>query len=706
MKRLTAALILQAVLIITLLAPLAIAQDGNRQPPVAKKVEHLTQIHGYTLKDDYFWLREKANPEVIKYLQDENAYTEEVMRPTKEFQETLYKEMLGHIKQTDLSVPSRIGEYYYYSRTQEGKQYPYQCRKKGSMEAPEEILLDLNKLAEGHSFLGLGGFRVSDDGNLLAYSTDTTGYRQFTLHVKDLRTGQTLSESIERTGSIEWANDNKTLFYTTEDPVSKRSDKFWRHVVGSDKNDLLYEEKDELFDVGAGRSLDKKIIFMGSYAKTSREIRYLPADNPTGEFKIVLPREKEHEYDVDHYNGQFYITTNRNAKNFRIVTAPVNDPSEKNWKPFIDHNPKVKIDGLTTFANHLVVSEKEGGLNYLRVIDMRTKQSHRITTDEPDYALFLGGNPEFNTTTVRFNYQSMVTPNSVYDYDMNTRKRKLLKQQEVLGGYDAKNYEAKRIWGVARDGVKVPISIVYKKGVKFDGTAPMLLYAYGSYGASMAPTFSSNRLTLLDRGVIYALAYIRGGGELGEEWREQGRMMKKLNTFYDFIDCADYLVKNKYTSTDRLVIQGGSAGGLLMGAVVNMRPDLFKAIVAQVPFVDVMNTMLDASLPLTTSEWIEWGNPNEKPAFDYMIKYSPYDNIAAKNYPAMLVQVSLNDSQVPYWEGTKFVAKLRATKTDRNVLLLKANMGAGHGGASGRYDALREAAFAYSFMLWQMGITR
>jgi oligopeptidase B len=706
MKRLTAALILQAVLIITLLAPLAIAQDGNRQPPVAKKVEHLTQIHGYTLKDDYFWLREKANPEVIKYLQDENAYTEEVMRPTKEFQETLYKEMLGHIKQTDLSVPSRIGEYYYYSRTQEGKQYPYQCRKKGSMEAPEEILLDLNKLAEGHSFLGLGGFRVSDDGNLLAYSTDTTGYRQFTLHVKDLRSGQTLSESIERTGSIEWANDNKTLFYTTEDPVSKRSDKFWRHVVGGDKSDLLYEEKDELFDVGAGRSLDKKIIFMGSYAKTSREIRYLPADNPAGEFKIVLPRENGHEYDVDHYNGQFYITTNRNAKNFRVVTAPVNDPSEKNWKPFIDHNPKVKIDGLTTFANHLVVSEKEGGLNYLRVIDMRTKHSHRITTDEPDYALFLGGNPEYNTTTVRFNYQSMVTPNSVYDYDMNTRKRKLLKQQEVLGGYDAKNYEAKRIWGVARDGVKVPISIVYKKGVKFDGTAPMLLYAYGSYGASMAPTFSSNRLTLLDRGVIYALAYIRGGGELGEEWREQGRMMKKLNTFYDFIDCADYLVKNKYTSTDRLVIQGGSAGGLLMGAVVNMRPDLFKAVVAQVPFVDVMNTMLDASLPLTTSEWIEWGNPNEKPAFDYMFKYSPYDNIAAKNYPAMLVQVSLNDSQVPYWEGTKFVAKLRATKTDRNVLLLKANMGAGHGGASGRYDALREAAFAYSFMLWQMGITK
>ena len=705
MKRLTTVLLLQAALLVAMVAPFALARDMNGAPPVAKKVPHETKIHGYTLKDDYFWLREKTNPEVIKYLEAENAYTEDVMKPLKDFQESLYKEILGHIKQTDLSVPSRIGEYYYYSRTQEGKQYPYQCRKKGSMDAPEEILLDLNKLAEGHSFLGLGAFTVSDDGNLLAYSTDTTGYRQFALHVKDLRNGQTLAENIERTGSVVWANDNKTLFYTTEDAVSKRSDKFWRHVVGSDKNDLLYEEKDELFDVGAGRSLDKKIIFFGAFAKTSREFRYLPADNPTGEFKVILPRQDGHEYDVDHYKGEFYITTNKNAKNFRVVTAPISDPSEKNWKSFIDHNPKIKIDGLSTFANHLVVSEKEGGLNYLRVIDMKTKQSHRITTDESDYALFLAGNPEYNTTTVRFNYQSMVTPNSVYDYDMNTRQRKLLKQQEVLGGFDAKNYESKRIWAVARDGTKVPVSLVYKKGVKADGTAPMLLYAYGSYGASMSPTFSSNRLALLDRGVIYALAYIRGGGEMGEEWREQGRMMQKLNTFYDFIDCADYLVKNKYTSTDRLVIQGGSAGGLLMGAVVNMRPDLFKAVVAQVPFVDVMNTMLDASLPLTTSEWIEWGNPNEKPAFDYMIKYSPYDNIAPKNYPAMLVHVSLNDSQVPYWEGTKFVAKLRATKTDRNTLLLKANMGAGHGGASGRYDALRETAFTYSFMLWQMGIT-
>jgi len=706
MKQKTTAILLQIVFLVAVGMPCAFAQDGNRQPPVAKKIPHVTKLHGYTLNDNYFWFREKSNPEVIQYLKDENSYTEDVMRPTKEFQDALYKEMLGHIKQTDLSVPMRIGEYYYYSRTEEGKQYPYQCRKKGSLDAKEEIVLDLNKLAEGNSFLGLGGFRVSDDGNLLAYSTDTTGYRQYTLHVKDLRTGQTLSENIERTGSIVWANDNKTIFYTTEDAVSKRSDKFWRHVVGTDKNELLYEEKDELFDIGAGESLDKKMIFLGTSAKTSREFRYLAANNPTGDFKIILPRQEGHEYDVDHYNGQFYITTNKNAKNFRVVIAPINDPSEKNWKPFIDHNPKIKIDGMLTFANHFVVSERENGLNFLRVIDMKTQQSHRIPTDESDFAMFLSANPEFNTTTVRYSYQSLVTPSSVYDYDMNTHQRKLLKQQEILGGYDAKNYEAKRIWGVARDGVKVPISLVYKKGVKLDGKAPMLLYAYGSYGISMAPTFSSNRLALLDRGVIYALAYIRGGGELGEDWREQGRMMKKLNTFYDFIDCADYLVKNKYTSTDRLVIQGGSAGGLLMGAVVNMRPDLFKAVVAQVPFVDVMNTMLDASLPLTTSEWIEWGNPNEKAAFDYMIKYSPYDNITAKNYPAMLVEVSLNDSQVPYWEGTKFLAKLRATKTDHNVQLLKANMGAGHGGSSGRYDALHETAFDYAFMLWQMGILK
>jgi oligopeptidase B len=628
------------------------------------------------------------------------------MKPTKELQESLYKEMLSHTKQTDLGVPARQGKYFYYSRTEEGKQYPYQCRKMGSLDAPEEILLDLNKLAEGHGFLGLGDFSVSDDGNLLAYSIDTTGYRQYTLYVKDLRTGQTLGEHIEREDSVVWASDNKTLFYTTEDPVSKRSDHFYRHVVGAANSDLLFEEKDVLFEMGVARSLDKKMIFLESEAKTSREYRFLAADNPTGQFKIVAPREDGHEYDVNYYQGEFYITTNKNAKNFRVVTAPVSDPSEKNWKSFIDHNPKIKIDGLETFDGHLVVSEREGGLSYLRIIDTKTKQSQRISTDESDFDLTLGDNRDYNTSVVRLNYQSLVTPLSVYDYDMNTHERKLMKQQEVPGGYDASRYDTQRIWAVARDGTKVPISLVYKKGVPLDGSSPMLLYGYGSYGISMASDFSSNRLSLLDRGAIYAIAYIRGGGELGEEWRDEGRMMSKLNTFYDFIDCAEFLEKNKFTSADRMVIQGRSAGGMLMGGVTNMRPDLFKGVLAQVPFVDVMNTMLDASLPLTTEEYTEWGNPNEKPAFDYMIRYSPYDNVAAKNYPSMLVEVSLNDSQVPYWEGTKLVAKLRATKTDHNLLLLKANLGAGHGGSSGRYDALREAAFDYAYVLTEMGITK
>jgi oligopeptidase B len=691
-------------LVATLVVPAVLAQNVAVQPPAAKKVPHETTIHGQTLHDDYFWLREKENPDVIKHLEAENAYTEAVMAPTKALQETLYKEMLGRIKQTDLSVPTRIGDYVYYSRTEEGKQYPYRCRRKGSMSGAEEILLDLNALSEGHSYLGLNAFTVSDDGNWLAYSIDTTGYRQYTLSVKDLRTGKTSTEAIERTGSVVWATDNRTLFYTTEDAVSKRSDKFFRHVVGSPGSDLMYEEKDELFDVGAGRSLDKKMIFLLSYAKTSREARYLPADTPTADLKIVLPREPGHEFDVDHYRGEFYITTNKGAKNYRVVTAPIADPSEKNWKPFIDHKPGLKIEGVSFFANHVVVSEREGGLDYLRVIDMKTRASHRIATTESDYTLALAANPEFETATIRFSYQSMVTPAATYEYDLNTKHRTLLKQQEVLGGYDPSKYEARRIWAVARDGTKVPISIVAKKGIKLDGKAPMLLYAYGSYGASMQPTFSSGRLSLLDRGVIYALAYIRGGGELGEEWRDAGRMTQKMNTFTDFIDCADYLVKNKYTASDRLVIQGGSAGGLLMGAVANMRPDLFKAIVAQVPFVDVINTMMDASLPLTTSEYIEWGNPNNKEEFGYMMRYSPYDNVKAQKYPAMMVQVSLNDSQVPYWEGAKFAAKIRALKTDSNPLIVKANMGAGHGGSSGRYDALRETAFTYAFMLWQMGL--
>ena len=678
---------------------------NDLKPPVPAKKPKTTEIHGYKLEDNYFWMREKTNPEVTKYLEQENAYTEAVMKPYEPLAKSLYDEMLGRIKQTDSNVPYRYGDYEYYSRTEEGKQYPIFARRRvGSNK--EEITLDQNELAKGHKFFSIGAYNISDDGNLLAFSSDTTGYRQYTLQIKDLRTGQILPDKIERVTSVVWANDNKTLFLVTEDQTTKRSDKFWRHIVGANDNALVFDEKDELFDIGVGRSRDKKMIVLTSFAKTMREARYLPADQPNGELKIILPREKDHEYGVDYDEGKFYITTNKGAKNFRVVTAPMNDPSEKNWKEFIRHNPKIKIEDITFFAAHGVVSERENGLEYLRIVDKKTGKSHRIETPEPVYTMNLGANPEYNLKKIQFGYNSFVTPPSTFEYDLNTKERKLLKQQEVLGGYDPKQYEVQRVWATARDGVKVPVAMVYKKGVKFDGSAPTLLYAYGSYGVSVPPTFSSARLSLLNRGMVYALASIRGGGELGEEWRETGRMMKKMNTFTDFIGVAEHLVKNKYTSPDKLVIQGGSAGGLLMGAVVNMRPDLFKASIAQVPFVDVMNTMLDASLPLTTSEYIEWGNPNEKAAFDYMIKYSPYDNIKRQKYPNMLIETSLNDSQVPYWEGAKFAAKIREMKTNDAQILLKTNMGAGHGGASGRYDALKETAFRYAYILKEVGLAR
>ena len=687
--------------------PVLAQMDGastTPQPPMAEKKPKETKIHGDTLVDDYFWLREKSNPAVLEYLKAEDAYTLAMMKPTEGLQAKLYQEMLSHIKQTDQNVPYRLGNYFYYTRTEEGKQYPIFCRKKGSLDAKEEVVLDQNELAKGQKFMSVGAFAPSDDGNLLAYSTDNTGYRQYTLQIKNLQTGALFPEKIERVDSLAWATDNKTIFYVTEDAVTKRSDKFFRHVLGSDKNDLLYEEKDELFDIGTQRSRDKAVILLGAFSKTSTEFRYLPADNPSAEWKIIMPRQADHEYDVDHRGDLFYIRTNKGAKNFRVVTAPVSDPSEKNWKEFVAHRPAIKIEGLDLFADHAVMSEWENGLQQIEIIDFKTNKRHRIEFPEPVYAAGVGRNPEFNTGMLRYNYQSLVTPSSVFDYDMNTRQATLKKQNEVPGGFDKANYASERVFATAADGTKIPMSMVYRKGMKRDGKAPLLLYAYGSYGLSTPPSFSSNRLVLLDRGVIYVIAHIRGGGELGEEWREQGRMMKKMNTFTDFIACAEQLVRNKYTSSDRLVIHGGSAGGLLMGAVTNMRPDLFKAVVAQVPFVDVINTMLDASLPLTTSEFIEWGNPAEKPAYDYMKQYSPYDNIARKNYPTMLVKVSYNDSQVPYWEGTKFVAKLRTMKTDNNPLLLKVNFGAGHGGSSGRYDALKEIAFDYSFMLWQMGI--
>jgi oligopeptidase B len=685
---------------------MAQTNQNTIKPPVAKKIPREETTNGDKRIDDYFWLRERKSPEVMKYLEAENAYADAFMKPTEGLQQKLYQEMVGHLKETDVNVPYREGDYFYYSRTEKGKQYPIYCRKRESLSAAEEVVLDLNELARGQKYLGLGAYMVSDDGNLLAYTTDTTGYRQYTLQVKDLRTGQLMPEKIERVGDVSWASDNKTLFYTTEDAVTKRRDKFYRHTLGDEKSELLYDERDELYDVESYRSRDRAYVFLISESKRASEVRYISTAKPSDELKVIEPRQSEHKYFADHRGDLFYIRTNEGARNYRIVTAPENSPQKKNWKEFMAHRPAVKLDGISLFANYMVVPEHEKGLEQLEIIDLRAGgRSHRIEFPEPVYSTSLSNNREFNTNTLRFNYQSLVTPNSVFDYDMTTKERKLLKQTEVPG-YDASLYTSERAFATASDGTRIPISIVYKKGLKMDGKNPVLLYGYGSYGISMSPSFSFTRLSLLDRGVIYALAHIRGGGEMGEDWREQGRMMFKKNTFTDFIASAEYLIKQRYTSSDRLVIQGGSAGGLLVGAVVNMRPDLFKAVVAQVPFVDVVNTMLDATLPLTTSEYLEWGNPNEPKAYAYMKSYSPYDNVKAQSYPAMLIRVSLNDSQVPYWEGAKFAAKLRAMKTDNNPLLLKTNMGAGHGGASGRYDALHDVAFDYAFMLTQMGINQ
>ncbi len=706
-RRIILALLLLSISMIALKVS---AQDGNTsmmlQPVPTEKKPKIIEINGDRLVDNYFWLREKTNPAVIAHLEAENAYAAAVMKPTEALQDKLYTEILSHIKQTDTNVPYRWGNFFYYTRTVEGKQYPIYCRKQGSLDAGEEILLDLNELARGQKFMAVGSFAPSDDGMLLAYSTDNTGYRQYTLQFKNLRTGELLPEKIERVDDLAWTTDNKTLFYVTEDAVTKRNDKMFRHVLGSDKYELIYDEKDELFDIGVQRSRDKAVILLEAFSKTSTEFRYIPGDNPDAVWKTIIARQADHEYDVEHRGDLFYIRTNKGAKNFRVVTAPASDPAEKNWKEFVAHRPAVKIDGVDLFKDHAVLSEWENGLQQIEVVDFKTNKRSRIQFPEPVYAAGLSTNREFDTKVLRYNYQSLVTPSSVFDYDMNTGQATLLKQTEVPGGFDKANYKSERVFATASDGTKIPMSVVYKRSVKLDGTAPMLLYAYGSYGIPISPSFSASRLALLDRGVVFVIAHIRGGGELGEPWRDAGRMMQKMNTFTDFIACAEHMVKEKYTSSDRLVIQGGSAGGLLMGAVTNMRPDLFKAVVAQVPFVDVLNTMLDASLPLTTSEYIEWGNPNEKPAYDYMKKYSPYDNVHTANYPAMLVKVSLNDSQVPYWEGAKFVAKIRELKTDHNPLLLKTNMGAGHGGASGRYDAFHETAFDYAFMLWQMGLVK
>ncbi len=672
-------------------------------PPVAKKIPKVDTVHGDVRVDHYFWMREKTNPEVIAYLESENEYTESVMKPTEEFQALLYKEILGRIKQTDLSVPYKYGQYWYYTRTEEGKQYPFYCRKHGSMAGDEEITLDLNELAKGHLFLGLGLYKISDDGNLLLYSLDQTGFRDYQGYIKDFRTGEILPDAIGQVNSAEWASDNKTIFYVKEDHA-KRPYKLHRHVLETSSDDLVYEEKDELYRVWISRSNDRKYIFLYTESSITSEVHYLRSDSAAKEFTLLSAREDGHEYSVEHREGFFYIRTNKEAKNFRLVTAPVENPAFKHWKELLPDRVDIKLEDVALFKNHAVFSERKNALNAFRVLDFRTGQIHEVVFPEPVYSVFAGVNPEFNTTKYRYSYQSFITPSSVFEYDMETGTSLLLKQTEVLGGYDPAQFISERLWAKASDGTKIPISLVYKKGVKSDGSSPLLLYGYGAYGISIPVDFSIPRLSLLERGVVFALAHIRGGGDMGEQWRDDGKMMNKKNTFTDFIACVDHLVEQGYTSNDRLAITGGSAGGLLIGAVLNMRPELCTAAHLAVPFVDVVNTMLDTSLPLTVGEYLEWGNPNVKEEYDYMKTYCPYTNIEAKSYPDILITASINDSQVMYWEPAKYTAKMRAMKTGSNLLLLKMNMGAGHSGASGRYDAYKEQAFIYAFLLKEFGI--
>jgi len=681
-------------------------------PPQAPRKERVQVWHGRTFVDPYYWLREKGTPEVEKYLEAENAYTEGTTADLKPFSEALYDEMLGRIKQTDLSVPTRIGRFYYYRRTVEGLQYPIRCRRPAgpdgaySEATPEEVLLDQNEMAKGLAFLSVGEFEVSDDDRHLLYSTDDTGFRQYMLFLKELGTGAVRGPLAERVTSATWAADNRTLFYVTEHPVTKRPDTLWRLEPGGPPV-KVYEEKDELFTIGVGRTKDKKFVSLGARSTDTWDHWLLPAATPTGELRRVLPREKGHKYSVEHRDGTLFLRTNKDAKNFRLVAAPLADPSPARWTTLVEHRPDVLIEDVEIFKDFLVVQEAQAGLDRLRVWGFADRQWKEVSFPEPVYSASASGTPEFDSRLLRYNYQSLVTPSGVHDYDMAAGTSALLKREEVLGGFDPARYASERLWATARDGVRVPISIVYPKGLVRDGQAPLWLYGYGSYGFGMPAGFDSRRLSLLDRGVAFAIAHVRGGNEMGESWHDDGMLMKKRNTFFDFIDCAEFLVREKWTSPDRLLIEGGSAGGLLMGAVVNERPDLFRAVHAAVPFVDVMNTMTDPSLPLTVGEYLEWGKPTEKPAFDYMLSYSPYDNLARKAYPAILVTTSYNDSQVMYWEPAKYVAKLRTLKTDSNPLLLKTKMQpAGHGGASGRYDALRDRAFEVAWMLKRVGITK
>ena len=682
-------------------------QSDYPEPPHPQKIDKMMTIHGSTRIDPYYWLNERNNPAVLDYLKAENRYLDTVMTDTKAGQEKIFNELVGRIKQDDESVPYLDNGYYYYSRFEKGKEYPIYCRKKGGLYATDEILINVNDLAKGYSFFNIAVLSVSPDNNILAYSIDTLSRRKYEIRLKDLLTGTDLPDRIpETTGGVAWANDNKTFFYTRTNSVTLRSEKIFKHILASPpKSDpLVYFEGDETYNTEVSRTKSGEYLLISSGSTLSSEYRFLKADDPNGKFEVFQPRERNIEYHVDHFGDHFYIRTNWQSPNFKLMKTDFNKTGKANWTDVIPHREDVLLEGFELFNSYLVVQERIKGLTQLRIIHVADGKEHYLDFGEETYTASISVNRVFDTKFLRFSFSSLTTPGSTFDYNMETREKKLLKQQEVLGGFNPSNYESKRLYADARDGVKVPVSLVYKKGISLNGKNPCLLYAYGSYGISSNPAFSSDRLSLLDRGFVYAIAHIRGGQEMGRQWYEDGKLLKKKNTFTDFIDAGEYLVRLGYTSPDHLCAMGGSAGGLLMGAIVNMRPDLFRAVVAHVPFVDVVTTMLDSSIPLTTAEYDEWGNPNMKEYYDYMLSYSPYDQVKKQNYPALLVTTGLHDSQVQYFEPAKWVARIRELKTDDHILLLKVNMEAGHGGVSGRFQRYRETSMVYAFLFNQVGI--
>jgi oligopeptidase B len=681
-------------------------QNRLIKPPEIKKEKKELTIHGHTRIDEYFWLNDRENPEVIHHLEAENKYTEEVLGHTRDFQEKIFNEIVSRIKQDDSSVPYFDNGYWYYVRYEEGKEYPLYCRKKEKLDADEEIMLNVNEMAKGFNYYSIGGVSVSPDNRLVAFGVDTLSRREFNIYFKDLQTGEIYKDMLESTtGYAAWCDDNRTVFYTVKDDTL-RSYKIFRHVLGDDPADdqEIFHEMDETFNTYVYRSKSDKFIIIGSHSTVSSEYRFLPADDPSGEFKIVQPRERDLEYSIDHYGDKFYIVTNLDAKNFRLMETPVESPGRENWKEIIPHREDILLEGIEIFKNFLVVEERANGLTQLRIKKWSGEDEHYLDFGEETYTAYVSTNRQFDTDVLRFGYTSLTTPNSTYDYNMITREKVLLKQEEVVGGYNPAEYYSERLYAAAEDGTRVPISIVYKKGIEKDGDNPLVLYGYGSYGITQNPSFSSVRLSLLDRGFIYAIAHIRGGQDMGRKWYEDGKLLKKKNTYTDYISCAEFLIENKYTNPGKLFAIGGSAGGLLVGAVANMRPDLFRGIIAAVPFVDVVTTMLDPSIPLTTGEYDEWGNPNEKEYYEYILSYSPYDNVKAQNYPAMLVTTGFHDSQVQYWEPAKWVARLREMKTDNNPILLHTLMTAGHSGASGRFERFRNTALQYVFMFYLLSI--